>query len=131
MFNRRHLIASAFAITLSGLASAVLAADMQAYDVAAFAAAQKAGKGILVEVSAPWCPTCQAQKPILSGLFAKPEYKGLVVFEVDFDSRKDVLKQLNVRMQSTLIVFKGTVETGRSVGDTDPAAIAALLSKSI
>ena len=99
--------------------------------MAAFAAAQKAGKGILIDVSAPWCPVCQAQQPILSGLFAEPEYKDLVVFEVDFDSRKDVLKALNVRQQSTLIVFKGAVETGRSVGVTDPAAIAALVGKSI
>jgi hypothetical protein len=33
--------------------------------------------------------------------------------------------------QSTLIVFKDSKETGRSVGDTDPASIAALLDKAL
>ncbi|MDB5611221.1 MAG: Thiol-disulfide isomerase or thioredoxin [Bradyrhizobium sp.] len=32
-------------------------------------------------------------------------------------------------MQSTLITFKGSQETGRSVRDTDPSSIAALLDK--
>jgi thioredoxin 1 len=34
-------------------------------------------------------------------------------------------------MQSTLIAFKGEHETGRSVGDTDPSSIAALLNKTL
>ena len=33
------------------------------------------------------------------------------------------------RMQSTLITYKGAVETSRSVGDTDPASIASQLDK--
>ena len=32
-------------------------------------------------------------------------------------------------MQSTLIVYKGSEEEGRSSGDTDPRAIQALLDK--
>ena len=128
MLNRRH-----FLVATALLAASVpaLAAQPVPFDAAAFAAAQKAGKSILVEVSAPWCPTCQAQKPILGSLFAEPEYRDLVKFEVDFDSRKDVLKDLGVRVQSTLIVYKGATETGRTVGDTNAASIAALLAKAI
>lgn len=48
------------------------------------------------------------------------------VFEVDFDSQKDVLRIFGVRQQSTLIGFRGTTERARAVGITDPAAIAAL-----
>lgn len=36
-----------------------------------------------------------------------------------------------MRTQSTLIVFKGKQETGRSTGDTNADSIAALLGKSI
>ncbi len=97
----------------------------QAYDAKAFAAAQEAGKSILVDVTAPWCPTCVKQKPIIQGLEASQPK--LVVFDVDFDSAKDVLKQHRVSSQSTLIMFKGKVEVGRSTGVTDPAAIAALV----
>ena len=35
------------------------------------------------------------------------------------------------RMQSTLIVFKGNKEAGRSSGETDPKAIGALLEKAV
>jgi hypothetical protein len=34
-------------------------------------------------------------------------------------------------MQSTLIVFKGSAEQGRSVGDTKESSISALLNKSL
>jgi thioredoxin 1 len=98
---------------------------------AAFEAAQAAGKPILIEVSALWCPTCQAQKPILSQLSRDPRHKNLVSFEIDFDTQKDALRALNARSQSTLIVFKGKTETGRSVGDTNKASILALLDKSV
>jgi len=49
--------------------------------------AQAAGKPILIEVSAPWCPTCKAQAPILSRLSNDGRFKELVRFNVDFDSR--------------------------------------------
>jgi len=58
-------------------------------------------------------------------------FKNLVYFVVDFDSQKDAVKSFGARMQSTLIAFKGEHETGRSVGDTDRASIAALLNKTL
>lgn len=36
---------------------------------------------------------------------------------------------MGARMQSTLIVFRGNAERGRSVGDTDENSIKALLEK--
>ena len=97
----------------------------------AFTAAQKAGKPILVDITAPWCPTCAAQKPILNKLAAEPAFKDMVILRVDFDSRKDVVRALNARSQSTLIVYRGANEVGRSVGDTNEASIAALLRKGL
>lgn len=95
---------------------------------AAFEAAQKAGKPILIDVNAPWCPVCRAQAPTLAALPAVPEFRGLTVFSVDFDTQKDVLRSLGVQKQSTLIVFAGAKETGRSVGDTNPDTIRALVA---
>ena len=131
MFNRRFVIgtlALGAALALSPLASAM---SPQSYDAKAFAAAQAAGKPILLHITAPWCPTCKAQTPILSKLEAEPNFKDMVVLNIDFDSKKDLLRQFNVRSQSTLVVFKGKQEVGRSVGDTDAASIEALLKKAI
>lgn len=104
-----------------------LAKAGQPFDAKAFQASQAAGKSILVDVTAPWCPTCRQQKPIVQQI--EKEHPDLVVYDVDFDSAKDVLKQFRVQYQSTLIVFKGSKEVARSTGETDPAPLRALVAK--
>ncbi len=130
MFNRRYVLSS---FLLAGLvvASAAHAVDAKPFSQAAFDAAKASGGPVLVEVTAPWCPTCKAQKPILSELKATPKFKDLQILEVDFDSQKDALKMLNVQMQSTLITYKAGQEVGRSTGDTKRSSIEALLNKAI
>lgn len=106
-------------------ASAALAS--QPFDQTSFSRAQIAGQPVVVHVTASWCPTCRIQKPIVSQLEASdPKLK---VFTVDFDSQKEVLKRLEVTEQSTLIVYNGTTEVGRSTGDTDPGSIRQLIGK--
>jgi len=131
MLNRRHLLAAlamSAAVSLGSIASAM---DRKPFDQKAFEAAQAAGRPILVEVSASWCPICKAQAPILSRLSSDPRFKELVSFDIDFDSHKDLLKKFNVQKQSTLIVYRGRREIGRSTGDTNAGSIEALLGKSI
>ncbi len=95
---------------------------------AAFAAAQKAGKPILIDVWASWCPTCKAQQPGIVAAQNLPANKGLVVMRINYDTQKAEMKPLNITRQSTLIAFKGSRETGRSIAATDPAKIAALVA---
>ncbi|MCK2054863.1 thioredoxin family protein [Methylobacterium sp. 37f] len=135
MPNRRSILMllALAPVSLSplGLAVPAQAADALPYTPEAFEAAQKAGKPILIEVSAPWCPICKTQKPILAKLGEQARFKDLVIFEVDFDTRKDVLRRFDARMQSTLIAFKGETETGRSVGETQPEWIEGLVEKTL
>ncbi len=107
------------------------AATEAAFTQAAFTAAQRQGKPILVDITASWCPTCAAQRPVLSQLMTEPAFRDLQVLKVDFDTQKDVVRAVGARMQSTLIVFHGAVEKGRSAGVTDPAAIRALVAKAM
>jgi thioredoxin 1 len=127
----KMLLASMTIIATTFWAVISFAADRMPFDQKAFEAAQAAGKSILVDVSAPWCPVCRAQKPIIEELSLHPEYRDLTIFDVDFDTQKPVLRSLKVQQQSTLIVLKGNKETGRSVGSTDPSAIDRLLKKAI
>ena len=130
MLSRRSALLAAVAAT-AAFAAPAFATETGVFMPDAFAAAQKAGKPIFVAIHASWCPTCAAQRPILSQLMADPKFKNLVYFVVDFDSQKDAVKSFGARMQSTLIAFKGEHETGRSVGDTDRASIATLLNKTL
>ncbi len=127
--TRRKMLIGAGVLGLGGFVGHAQAASITTYDAAAFAAAQAAGKPILVAVHASWCPTCTRQRPIIDELAGRAENKDLVILIVDFDSQKDVVKGFDVRMQSTLIAFKGKVERDRSVGITDPGAIGALVAK--
>src|SRR5262249_47794186 len=131
MLHRRQLLG---ALTLSvalGFALAASAADKKPFDQKAFDEAQAAGKPILVEVHAPWCPVCKAQAPTLSMLRNDSKYKELVSFTIDFDSQKDLLRKFKVTKQSTLIVYKGKEEVGRSTGDSNPGSITVLVAKGI
>jgi thioredoxin 1 len=119
------LFASALSLTTTAFA------EPTAYTQSAFNQLQQAGKSTLVEVHAPWCPTCRAQAPIVDMLLKKQEYQSINALRVDFDSQKEVLKTFNVSKQSTLIIFKGTKELGRSTGDTSPASIEKLIQKAI
>jgi len=127
MLSRRLILIalSSFAVTPA------FAAGPRPFDANAFAEAQNAGKPILVAVHASWCPICKAQKPILGDLLAYPRYRDLTYFVIDFDSQKDLVNRFDVRMQSTLIAFKGSREEARSVGDTNRESIAALMNKAL
>lgn len=124
--TRSNLSATIVALAIL-LTSAISAQAANRFDNKEFAAAQSAGKTILIDVYAPWCPTCRQQRPIVES--AQKENPALVVFEVDFDKAKNVLKRFGVRYQSTLIVFRGATEVGRSTGETDPNRIRALIAK--
>lgn len=117
---------AALALLLSVVAAG--AGEVRPFDAAAFEAAQGAQKPIVVHVTATWCPTCQAQIPIVRSLADDPANPDLIVFTVDFDTQANVLRRFDVRHQSTLIAFHGTDERSRSVGDTNPGRIAALVA---
>ena len=134
MDRRNALKITAVSLFLGGyaaMAAGASAAEAVPFTASAFAAAETAGRPILIDVSAPWCPTCKAQRPILAALEATPKFKDLAVFSVDFDTQKDVLRSFGVRMQSTLICFKAGRETARSTGDTNPASLARLLDMTL
>lgn len=102
-----------------------------AFDKSTFDSLQKEGKAILVGIHADWCPTCKTQGPIISVLLKTPEFHGITALRVDFDKQKSDVKGFKAQYQSTLIVFKGGKEVGRSTGDTNKESIAALLKKAI
>jgi thioredoxin 1 len=124
-----------FAVMIVGavlLAAAPASAfQTKPFDAASFKAAQSAGEPLLVDVFAPWCPTCKAQQQVLDKLKDNPEFAKLTIFKVDFDNQPDVVRDFGARSQSTLIAYKGATETGRSAGDTNPASIETLLGSTL
>lgn len=114
-----HILAAFSAVAVMAISTPAIAGPIQPYSVAAFKAAQKAGKPILVDVHADWCPTCRRQAPTIVEISKDPAFSKLVIFKVDFDKQVKEREALNARKQSTLIVYKGAVEKGRVTGITD------------
>ena len=133
--NRRAILTAfaAAAITIPALSAHAFTNTFtkKPFDTAAFEAAQAAGTPILIHVFATWCETCAAQRAVLNKIQADPAYKSFVVFNVDFDAEKAVMREFGAQSRSTLIVFKGKSEAGRLVGDTREASIRALMQKAV
>lgn len=125
---RRLFLVAILSLFLAPLANA---ATLVPYDDAAFRAAQAAGKPILVQVHADWCPQCAAQRPIIANLMKTDKFKDMVIFNIDFDTQKDLVRKFNAQRQSTLIVFKGANEVDRSVGATQAGPITDQLNKAL
>ena len=122
---------TALLLALSTVASLVMAGEIKPFNQADFDKLTNAGKPVVLDVSATWCPTCKEQKPIIDGLMQQPAYKDVTLMTIDFDANKPTLKKFKVTMQSTLVAFKGAREVGRSVGDTNPGGIEGLIRKTV
>ena len=127
--SRRGLAATVAGLALASVPACAL--DLKPFEDATFHAAQAAGKAILIDVSASWCPICKVQRPILSELLTKHPMEGYLAFELDYDSRKDVLRRLKVYQPGTLVIFRGKSEKGRATDQTNGAVIDALLRRAL
>ena len=126
--HRLFRLAVVLVLLLPGVGST---AEVATYTKQAFLDAQGAGKPIIVFVTASWCPNCRKQQPIVDELTRDKAFADAVVFVIDYDSSKDALRDLNVRMQSTLIAFNGRTERMRSTAVTDPVAVRALFQSAL
>ena len=126
-----QFIKSLLLASLAAFSALSFAGDIKPFTQSQFDKLNAEGKGIVLAIHAPWCPTCKAQMPIQSELMSMPAFKDVTMLTIDFDSQKDLLKNFKVTMQSTIISFKGGKEVGRSVGDSTRSGIEALFKKTM
>lgn len=124
-----------FARTIAATALYLAASMAQAltlapYSAAALAEAQKAGQPVALHFHATWCSTCKAQDQAFNALQADPSLK-LTILQVDYDTEVDLKKQLKVRSQSTLIVYRGATERARLAGETQADKLKAALQTAL
>ena len=93
------------------------------YSASSFEAAQEAGKMIVVDVYKDGCGTCASQKPSVEK--AQGIYPDAQFFHVNFSKDKEAVAKFKAVKPGTIIVFKGSEETGRLIGETREAQILA------
>jgi thiol-disulfide isomerase/thioredoxin len=130
--SRRPVVFARLALgaALAFAASLASALTVVPYTPAALAAAQQAGKPVVVHFHATWCPTCKAQDKVIETLKADPSLD-VTLMQADYDTEKDLEKQMKVTAQSTLIAFHGKTERNRVVGETDPAKLKAVFKSAL
>lgn len=111
------------ALAVAAPASFAWPLDWPAFTRDAFTTAQQDDRTIVVFVSADWCSTCRAQEPGLLEATAREEYQDYDLFLVDYDTQRDVMRELGVPVRSTILVYRGTREVGRVVSDSSVDAI--------
>jgi thiol-disulfide isomerase/thioredoxin len=113
------------------VAASAFAQPVTPFSLQALKSAQAAGKPVLVDAFAPWCPTCRAQAPTIDALASNPAYARLVVLRLDYDHQSREKAALGVTQQSTLIAYKGDREVGRTLGETNPERIRAFAATAL
>lgn len=118
----------ACALALAGIGAGAHALDVVPYTPQALAQKQQAGQAVSLHFHAAWCPTCRTQEKVFHTFKGDASVPGTLLV-VDHDAARELRRDLNVRSQSTLIVYKGRTETHRSGGETDAQVLRmALLS---
>ncbi len=121
-------IAAALAGLAVAFAAPVIAMEQKAtYEAAMFDKAQADNQHIVVEVFKKGCPTCAAQQPGLKA--AKEKFPKAAFVTVDFNGDAAPIERFKAVKQSTIIVYKGSKEVSRIVGETDAEAIVAAIAK--
>ena len=100
-----------------------------------FDKAQSEGKVVIVSSWIKYCSSCASQMKVLNK--AKNDGK---LFDIKFDNieyfsfdvtNKDIANLLNVKFQTTLLIFKNNNEIYRSLGETTEDLIYEALKKAI
>lgn len=117
-------------IVFSLAASVVSAMEIKPYSPELLAAAQAAGKPVALHFHADWCPTCRMQEDVFNNLESDREIT-VTLLVVDYDRERELKRKLNVRSQSTLIVYRGKVEKARLAGETSAEKLKAALRSAL
>lgn len=124
-------LALAFALPLLLLSGLAQALDIQPYTPERLTQAQAGGKPVALHFHADWCPTCRAQEKSFESLKADPQLQTSTLLVVNYDKERELKKSLGVRSQSVIVVYKGSKETARLGGETDPAKLKAAVASAL
>ena len=93
-----------------------------------FDKAQAEGKVVIVSSWIKYCSSCASQMKVLNT--AKDDFENIEYFTFDV-TNKEIAELLNVKYQTTLLIFKENKEVYRSIGETTRDLIYKAIQSSI
>lgn len=88
------------------------------FSEALFSELQAQNAVIMIDVYAPWCPTCKKQQKLFQQFHEQNPDKPFHVLVVDYDNDKQWVKKFRAPRQSTLLLYKGDKQFWYSVAET-------------
>ena len=100
-----------------------------------FSKAQSDGKIVIVSSWIKYCSSCASQMKVLNkakndGKLLDIKFENIEYFSFDV-TNKDIANLLNVKFQTTLLIYKDNKEVYRSLGETTEDLIYEALKKAI
>lgn len=132
--QRREFIAlSAAAAAVALAAPAAHAMEPAAYSPELVAQELAAGKTVLIDFTASWCSSCQAQGRAITALrAANPAYDAAISFvEADWDTYKGtpLAAQYDIRSRGSLVILRGNEVLAKTSTHSSKDALQALLDQ--
>ena len=105
------------------------------FDKKLFDKAQSEGKVVIVSSWIKYCSSCASQMKVLNkakneGKLLDIKFENIEYFSFDV-TNKEIANLLNVKFQTTLLIFKDNNEVYRSLGETTEELIYQALKKAI
>ena len=99
------------------------------FSIEAFEKAKASGKTIVINSYEIWCGTCGAQTKVLNE--AEKEFKEIIFLSYEQSKNKDIAKKLGIKHWTTIVVYKGSNEISRIIGQTKKEIIYSAIKKGI
>ena len=99
------------------------------FTIDTFEEAKKNGETIVVTAWNKYCGTCKRQKVVLDQ--AEKDFKDVLFLYYNHPKMKEVSKYLKIDRRSTILVYKGTTEVSRTLGQIDKSVIYSSIEKGI
>ncbi|WP_374339598.1 thioredoxin family protein [Leeia sp.] len=127
MFRIPSLTAVLLTLPLWLMSQMAHALEIKPYSAAALQTLQAEGKPVAVHFHADWCPTCRAQSLSFQAMKQDAQLKDVTLLVANYDTEAALKQRMQIRAQSTLVVFRGKQETARQGGYTEVAPLKAAL----
>ena len=99
------------------------------FSVEIFEKAKASGKTAVVNSYEVWCGTCSKQTKILNQ--AEKEFKNIIFLSYEQSKNKNIAQLLGIKFWTTIVVYKGSDEVARIVGQIDKEVIYSAIQKGI
>ena len=99
------------------------------FSVEIFEKAKASGKTVVVNSYEVWCGTCSKQTKILNK--AEKEFKNIIFLSYEQSKNKKIAQLLGIKFWTTIVVYKGSDEVARIVGQIDKEVIYSAIQKGI